>query len=147
VPELEDAREFERRFRDEADDHLTGLWLHDDPAAVPPEHRRGRTFWTWVRADEVSLRGSYPDTRLVVIGAGIHDPTCRFGFSLPVWLHGGRESWDPPGEWKPEWGGGAGRMLCYNVFEEAEWTVGVPTRLPCDPDEHGITWIALPGLG
>ena len=34
-------------------------------------------------------------------------------------------------------------MLCYNVFEEAEWTVGVPTRPPCEPGENGITWLRV----
>jgi hypothetical protein len=143
VADPDAAREFERRFRKRADDYLTGLWLHDDPRAVRPEDRRGRTFWRWFRADEVSLRGSFPETELLVIGVGAHDPACRFGFALPIWFDEGRESWDGPGAWKPEWGADAAQTLCYNVFEEAPWTIGLPKRIRCDPDADGITWIEL----
>lgn len=141
---VEAAAEFERLFAERARHYLTDPWSLTD-VRLDRTSRQKRTWWTWFLAEEVTTRGSFPDTQLLVIGTGDHDEACRFGFALPIWFKEGRESWDGGG-WKAEGGPHAGQMLCYNVFEEAEWTVGVPTRPPCQPDESGVTWIPVSSL-
>jgi hypothetical protein len=139
----EAAAEFERRFVERARRYLTGKWSGTDHGSGRTS-RSKRTWWLWFQAEEVTTRGVFPATELLVIGRGDHDASCRFGFALPIWFEHGEGSWDMPDRWEPEWGADAAQMLCYNVFEEAAWTIGVPKRPPCVPDESGITWITLP---
>jgi len=115
-PEL--ALEFEQRFRDRVAEYLIGNKLHIDHRNQT-QRWAPTAFWGWFLADEVSLQGTFPRTELVVIGRSSNDPTCRFGFQLPIWFEDGRASWDPSTGWKPEWSEDAATMLCYNTFEEA----------------------------
>lgn len=134
----EAAAEFERRFVERVRSYVTEPWSGYDHRAGRSS-RSKRTWWTWFVADEVAIRGSFPNTEVLVVGAGLHDDTCRFGFVLPIWFEGGRASWDIARDWQPEWGTEAAQMLCYNVFEEND----VPVRPPCVPDENGITWVEV----
>ena len=140
----EAAAEFERRFVERARRYIAGEWGGTEFPSGRTS-RSKRTWWTWFQAEEVTTRGSFPGTEIVVIGLGEHDPSCRFGFVLPIWSDEGRKSWDGM-NWQPEWGADSAQMLCYNTFEEAEWTVGVPKRPPCAPDDDGITWLSMSGF-
>jgi hypothetical protein len=142
VTEAEDAQEFERRFRERAAEYLIGDKLHID-FRRDREYRAPSAYWGWFLVEEITLRGSFPHTELLVLGTSTQHPSCRFGFALPIWFEEGRASWDPSTGWKPKWAEDAATMLCYNTFEEAWWTVGLPRQIVCNPDDDGVTWLKL----
>ena len=79
----EAAAEFERLFVERARRYLTETWSVMDVRRQRTS-RQKITWWTWFLADEVTTRGTFPDTQLLVIGTGDRDEVCRFGFALPI---------------------------------------------------------------